>query len=81
MKNLNNHENFIYKDREIVLLELVVGFNILGIIRYPFEVMTERYETARLIRINMNEDRFSIDVSNKFILLKMDIQATIKLLF
>ncbi len=35
-----------------VYLELGVGFNTPGIIRYPFEQMTYQSESARLIRIN-----------------------------
>jgi NAD-dependent SIR2 family protein deacetylase len=38
--------------KRIVFLELGVGFNTPGIIRYPFEQMTYRNEQATLIRLN-----------------------------
>lgn len=39
---------------KITLLELGVGFNTPGVIRYPFENLTYRNESASLIRLNKN---------------------------
>jgi len=40
------------KEKRIVYLELGVGFNTPGIIRYPFEQMTHQNSKATLVRIN-----------------------------
>ncbi|WP_145408624.1 Sir2 silent information regulator family NAD-dependent deacetylase [Paenibacillus xylanexedens] len=47
---LQNSEN-----QNVVYLELGVGFNTPGIIRYPFERMTYHNERATLIRLNRDE--------------------------
>ena len=46
-----NYEDFInkYKDKKILLLELGVGFNTPGIIRFPFEEMTAKLKNTTLI--------------------------------
>lgn len=43
------------KKHEVVLLELGVGFNTPGIIRFPFENLVRNYENIKLIRLNMDE--------------------------
>ena len=49
----NNYQKFLKKmDGNIVFLELGVGFNTPGIIRYPFEQMTYSNPNATLIRLN-----------------------------
>lgn len=50
----DNYENFIsrYGGKRLVLLELGVGFNTPGIIRYPFEELTARNPSATLVRVN-----------------------------
>jgi NAD-dependent SIR2 family protein deacetylase len=49
-----NYNEFISatKDKTTVFLELGVGFNTPGIIRYPFETMVHNNPNAMLIRIN-----------------------------
>lgn len=46
---------FLYrsKGKNVVLLEIGVGFNTPGIIRFPFEQMTTDSEKTTLIRIRM----------------------------
>lgn len=45
-------------DREsVVLLELGVGFNTPTIIRYPFEIMADKYRNITLVRVNKMEHR------------------------
>lgn len=46
-----NYEDFInkYKDKKILLLELGVGFNTPGTIRFPFEEMTAKLKNTTLI--------------------------------
>ena len=50
----SNYEKFIYltKDKPTVFLELGVGYNTPGIIRFPFEIMVKANHHAVLIRIN-----------------------------
>lgn len=50
----SQYENFLKasKDKEIVYLELGVGFNTPGIIRIPFEQLCYQNKNAALIRIN-----------------------------
>lgn len=40
------------KDKKVVLMELGVGYNTPGIIRYPFEQLTYNNENSTLIRLN-----------------------------
>ena len=49
------NEDFLYriKGKNVVLLEIKVGFNTPGIIRFPFEQMTADSEKTTLIRIRM----------------------------
>jgi NAD-dependent protein deacetylases, SIR2 family len=51
------YECFMAKAREsrLVMLELGVGFNTPGIIRYPFENLAYRNKHSRLIRLNRDE--------------------------
>lgn len=50
-----NYSNFLKKiDGKFVFLEIGVGFNTPGIIRYPFEQMTYNNEQATLIRLNLD---------------------------
>jgi len=48
------YEAFLKKveNKRVVFIELGVGFNTPGIIRYPFEQMTYRNEQATLLRLN-----------------------------
>jgi NAD-dependent SIR2 family protein deacetylase len=50
----SNYNNFVsgIKNEPIVFVELGVGYNTPGIIRYPFETMVCRNPNATLIRIN-----------------------------
>ncbi|MDE5052710.1 Sir2 silent information regulator family NAD-dependent deacetylase [Niallia taxi] len=50
------YEGFINesKGKNLLLLEFGVGFNTLGIIRYPFEQMTYQNEHTKLVRFNMD---------------------------
>lgn len=61
----DRYDNFLRKmfNRRVVLLELGVGFNTPGIIRYPFEQYTFANPHATLIR--MNRDYPDCDIENK----------------
>lgn len=69
-----NYEDFInkYKDKKILLLELGVGFNTPGIIRFPFEEMTAEFRNTNLIRVNEKYLESFYEIENKMILIKDD---------
>ena len=60
-------------EKNIVLLELGVGFNTPAIIRHPFENITVNYPYAKLIRINITKETIPERLSEKTILLQDDI--------
>lgn len=51
----------------MVLLEIGVGFNIPGIIRFPFEQMTYRNLKTTLIRINKDYPQTMLEIKHKTI--------------
>ena len=63
------YEDFLSrsKDKNVVLLEIGVGFNTPGIIRFPFEQMTANSENKTLIRINKDYPLPMLKISNKTI--------------
>ena len=63
---------------KLVLLELGVGFNTPGIIRYPFENLTYKYKNTTLIRMNNQQAVGSIENTNKTIAFQEDITSTVK---
>lgn len=69
------YENFINdnKNKKILFLELGVGYNIPGIIKYPFEEMTYRLRKANLVRINKDYDQVPEEIENKAIGLRYNI--------
>jgi NAD-dependent SIR2 family protein deacetylase len=50
----------VHKGQNILLLELGVGFNTPGIIRFPFELLTLQRKNTELIRINLNDKEISL---------------------
>lgn len=78
-----NYKNFldINKYKKIVFLELGVGFNTPGIIKYPFENMISKYENAVLIRINQEKSPYFFDIKDKIIFVKGDLKETLNDIF
>ena len=76
----NNYEKFVNdnKDKKILFLELGVGFNTPGIIRYPFEELTYKLPNAFLIRINDKYANVPNDIEDKAIGIQDDINKVIK---
>jgi len=50
----------VYKKKNILLLELGVGVNTPGIIRYPFEQLALQRKNTTLFRINLNMDHLTL---------------------
>lgn len=63
------YEDFLSrsKGKNVVLLEIGVGFNTPGIIRFPFEQMTANSEKTTLIRINKDYPNPMLEIENKTI--------------
>ena len=68
-KQLKAYKDFLkeMKNKNVVLLEIGVGFNTPGIIRFPFEKMTIENSKTRLIRINKNYLKCFLDIADKAI--------------
>lgn len=80
MKNIKNYEDFIRKNanKNIVFLEMGVGYNTPGIIRYPFEKITYKFEKVKLIRINKGMAEVPKEISDKSISIDGDINTVLK---
>lgn len=61
------------KMKNIVFLELGVGFNTPTIIRFPFEKMVKRMPKARLIRVNLSRPDIPPGIAQKGIGIRDDI--------
>ena len=79
-KQSNQYETFLDRlnDKNVVLLEIVVGFNIPGIIRFPFEQMTYNDLNTTLIRINKDYPMTMLEISNKTISFDEDTNEVIE---
>ena len=71
--NMSNDFLEKYKDVKIVFLELGVGKNTPGIIKYPFMSMTFQNENATYISINKEDFYLSKALETRSIILKTDI--------
>ena len=65
------------KNKKVVLLELGVGFNTPGIIRFPFEQMASEYKDWTLVRINKDNARVWTKKLDNAILIEEDIDKVI----
>ena len=76
----NNYEKFINenKNKKLVLIELGVGFNTPGIIRFPFEKLTYEHNNIKLIRINDKYNEVMYELENKIINIKDDCAKVIE---
>lgn len=74
------YEKFINanKEKNMVLLELGVGFNTPSIIRFPFESMSFKYDNTVLIRVNDKYASLTFRNNEKNILVKEDCGSFIK---
>jgi NAD-dependent SIR2 family protein deacetylase len=60
--------------KNLLLLELGVGYNTPQVIRYPFEMMALERKNTELIRINLNDDTISlVKKSQQAIFIKADL--------
>lgn len=78
-KQAKRYENFLdeTKNKRVVLLEIGVGFNTPGIIRFPFEQMVGNDIKTTLIRINKDYPQTMLEIKNKTISFDEDINKII----
>lgn len=74
-----NYEKFINDNinKNVVLIELGVGFNTPSIIRFPFEQLSYQCNTFHLIRINDKYSDIPYELENKAIALNEDCKKAI----
>lgn len=78
--NLNsNYEKFINDNihKKLILIELGVGFNTPGIIRFPFEQLVYRYDNITLIRMNDKYSDVAFEIKDQVISIKDDCSKAI----
>ena len=66
------------KDKRILFLELGVGFNTPGIIKYPFMQMTYSFKDAYYVCINKGNNYLPKEVKNKSLVINDDINKIIE---
>lgn len=71
------YQKFIEKHQDMVLLELGVGFNTPGIIKYPFWKMTSIYSDTYYICINKGQAYVPDDIKHRAICINDDIGEVI----
>ena len=74
-KQAQKYDEFLdrIEDKNVVLLEMGVGFNTPGIIRFPFEQMTYQHLKTTFIRMNKDYPRVRQEIQSKAISFDEDI--------
>ena len=69
-----NYQEFINKnkDKNLLLIELGVGFNTPSIIKFPFEQMVLKFPNTNLLRVNNKYSTTIYEVKDKAIFIKED---------
>jgi NAD-dependent SIR2 family protein deacetylase len=62
----------------LVLLELGVGFNTPGIIRWPFERIVSHHPHASILRVNVNDARVPVEIEHRSIGFREDAARVIQ---
>lgn len=75
-KRYQNYRS-IHREQYVVLLELGVGFNTPGIIRFPFEQMIERNKRWSLVRFNLDEAVIPRDLCDRAVGINDDISKSL----
>lgn len=80
MKNIKDYQDFIgkYEDKNILFIELGVGYNTPGIIRYPFEKMVYDCKNGNFIRVNKGRATVPKEIDDKSITIDADINKVLK---
>ena len=67
-----------HKKSKILFLELGVGYNTPGIIKYPFWQMTARNKNAEYVCINKGEASVPVEIKDRSIAIDADIYSVVK---
>lgn len=80
-KALDRYEKFLKenKEKKILFLEIGVGWNTPGIIKFPFLQMTYRFKNAFYISINNDPSDIPNEIKDKAIHIKEDLNILLKL--
>lgn len=80
LKNIERYEKFINENRDnkLLLLELGVGYNSPGVIRYPFEIKALELENTRFLRINKSDSKINESLKKRAISLEEDITEVLE---
>lgn len=70
-------KNAIYSNKNVLFLELGIGYNTPAIIKYPFWQMTQQIENSKYICINKNDATCSNDIISKSICVNEDINKVL----
>lgn len=75
-----NYAEFLkkYKDKKTVFLELGIGNNTPGIIKYPFWQMTYQNKNADYITVNLNDIAYPEPIKNQTVFIEDDISKVLK---
>lgn len=79
-KQNKRYNKFINENKNILLLELGVGFNTPSIIRFPFENLVYYKPNSYLIRVNEKYDYVPQEIKDKSLSFKMDIKEFINMI-
>ena len=81
-KACDNYSSFLkeIEDKKVVFIELGVGFNTPGIIRYPFEQRTYVNPNATIIRLNRDYPYGAVENEDKTIAFDEDMMGVIRAL-
>ena len=76
---MNRYSKFLNenKNKQVVFLELGVGYNTPSIIKYPFWQMTYKNKNAFFVTVNMNDAICAKEIINKSICIEDDIHKVI----
>lgn len=79
-KAAQNYENFLQENKssKVVFIELGVGYNTPGIIKYPFWQYTYNWRNAFYICINKGQAEAPSDIADKSLCIDCDINEVIK---
>ncbi len=77
--SLDKYVSFVneYEDKKLLFLELGVGYNTPGIIKYPFWKMSYRFENAFYVCVNMDKMEIPDELADKSLVLQGDIAEII----
>ena len=82
VNSCKNYENFLNRnsDKKVLFLELGVGFNTPGIIKYPFIKMTYAFKDAFYVCMNLSDNYIPEKIKDKALQIDEDIKSVVEYL-